>query len=121
MPLINISRREKMAKKPKHPTHVHAGNMQKMVDSYVGELVAVLAEEEPLKERRKDLLQSAKDNGLDSSALAFTAKFKFADAEKKRKAQERAQNIENYMSFVQLTLFPGESPTTPAQTDKTKH
>lgn len=111
-----------MAKNPRNPPHVHAGNTQKLTESFINEMVAVEDEMEPLKERMKDLKSAAKDNGLNTKALANAVKFKRADAEKRRGMQQTAQDTDTYLTFIQLTLFPGDTPEAAVkQADKTKH
>lgn len=101
--------KEKKEKKKKEekPPHPHAGNSQKLREGFVKEVAAVLKDMEPLQERKKDLMQAAKDNGLDTKALALAAKYYNADSEKRRKTQETLQEAEVMLSCVQLTLFPG--------------
>lgn len=96
-------------KKPKNPPHVHAGNMQKLTESFISEIIAVEDEMEPLKERRKDLMTAAKDNNLNTKALANAVKFKRADADRRRGMQQTAADTDVYLSFVQLTLWPGDA------------
>ncbi len=110
-----------MAKKPKNPPHVHAGNTQKLIESFVNEMVACEDEMQPHKDHMKDLKTAAKDNGLNTAALAIAVKFKRADAEKKRGMQQTAADAEVYLAAVQLTLFPGDAPAPTTPIDKSKH
>lgn len=112
-----------MAKKPENEPHVHAGNMAKLTESFVNEIVRVEDEMEPLKEEIKDLKASAKSNGLNPLAIANAVKFKRANDKKRRGMQQTAQDTETYLSFLQLTLFPNEgAPLRAAQSaDKIKH
>ena len=87
-------------------------NTQKLVEGFIQELTAVEDEidrlMDPLKERRKDILQAAKDNQLKVASLKRAVKFKRASAAKRKAIAEEEQTTETYLSFVQLTLFPGE-------------
>ena len=97
------------------------GNMQKLQEGMINELVQVLTEEEPLKQRRRDILASAKDEGLDTWALAQAAKFKYGDAEQRRRAQEKVRNLDAYLCAVQLNLFAAEPDEPKKNGDKNLH
>lgn len=81
-------------------------NTQKLTEGFIQELTAVEdeieREMEPLKERRKDILQAAKDNQLDVDALKASVKFKRADEKKRKRMREKEINTQLYLSFVKI-------------------
>jgi uncharacterized protein (UPF0335 family) len=81
-------------------------NTQKLTEGFIAELVAVEdeieREMEPLKERRKDILNAAKDNQLDLDALKKSVKFKRADEKKRAKLRTIESNTQLYLSFVKI-------------------
>ncbi len=60
---------------------------------------------EPLKERRKDLSNVAKDAKLNLAALKRTVKIKRADNAKRKKYAEEIQAEEQYLHWMQIDLF----------------
>lgn len=99
-----------MANAEKKPDQAPAAdaprNTQKLTEGFIAELVAVEdeieREMEPLKERRKDILNAAKDNQLDLDALKASVKFKRADEKKRKRIREKESNTQLYLSFVKL-------------------
>lgn len=87
-------------------------NTQKLVEGFISELIRVEDEldrvSEPHKEHRKSILQAAKDNQLNVPSLKRAVKFKRASEAARKKLQQEEVDTEFYLSFVQLTLFPGE-------------
>lgn len=102
-----------MAKKQKvRPEDTEAyqragGNTQKLQAGFINELVHLLVEEEPIKQARKDIMAAAKDNGLNTKALALAAKYKHADSQKRAGMTQTAKDAEVYLAAVQLSLFDG--------------
>lgn len=60
---------------------------------------------EPLKERRKDLSNVAKDAKLNLKALKRTVKIKRADNAKRKTYAEEIQAEEQYLHWMQIDLF----------------
>ncbi len=60
---------------------------------------------EPLKERRKDLSNVAKDAKLNLKALKRSVKIKRADNAKRKAYAEEIQAEEQYLQWFQIELF----------------
>ena len=102
-----------MAKKDETNKDEQPRNTQKLVEGFISELVkvedALERDSEPHIEARKDILSAAKDNQLNVKALQRAVKFRRASEKKRQAMIKEEQDTETYLSFVQLTLFPGEA------------
>lgn len=88
------------AQKTSKPT-----NTSKLVTGFIKEIAQVDDKMEPLKEARADLVKAAKDNGLNSKAIANAVKFYRAESEKRLGMAVTAKDTETYLSFINLSLF----------------